>query len=311
MVAKTEHLSASDLTGRLARSDSLSPEEAERLQRLSPTVQYIYHESFGSPSDAPWLADEAPPGALPAWTYTPDSEEGGATPGKAFRLSAEEEVRSFLRFNYGKYRLAGLLALPPSRRMAEHAREVLMWHQRAMEARAVLVRANLALVLSMTRRYGPKDVEFADLVADGNLVLLRCVENFDVSRGFKFSTYVCRGLLKSFHRMAAKARRYRQHFPVEYDPDVEQGDGGGRREDDRHSDAITAVREVLADNRAGLKEMERTVVLERFGITTAGRRRTLADVGRTVGLSIERVRQIQHQALAKLRAALERDRIPA
>ncbi len=64
-------------------------------------------------------------------------------------------------------------------------------------------------------------------------------------------------------------------------------------------------------NRARLSEVERTIVLERFAITTRGKGRTLAEVGKIVGLTNERVRQIQNLALDKIREAMNEDYLVA
>jgi RNA polymerase primary sigma factor len=58
------------------------------------------------------------------------------------------------------------------------------------------------------------------------------VEKFDCSRGFKFSTYSCRAILKSFSRVAMRASRYRGKFPAEFDPAMERSDFIDRQRDD-------------------------------------------------------------------------------
>ena len=59
-------------------------------------------------------------------------------------------------------------------------------------------------------------------------------EHFDVSRGFKFSTYACRAVLACFHRLGAKERRYRQHVPVQFEPQMQQDDYDQRRHAEQH-----------------------------------------------------------------------------
>ena len=137
------------------------------------------------------------------------------------------------------------------------------------------------------------------------MALLRSVEKFDVSRGFKFSTYACRAILKSFNRLATKTGTYRRRFPREYDPELERSDWDVRKHEIQRDDSIDAVREILARNQARLSDVERTVVMERFAIMTRGKGKTLAEVGEIVGLTNERVRQIQNIALAKIREALD------
>jgi RNA polymerase primary sigma factor len=143
------------------------------------------------------------------------------------------------------------------------------------------------------------------------MALLRSVEKFDASRGFKFSTYACRAIFKSFNRLASKTGRYRQRFPTEYDPQLERSDYDVKRHEMQRDASVEALRDVLLGDRASLTDVERTVVIERFAISGQGKRRTLAEVGRMVGLTNERVRQIQNHALGKIRAALVEEGVAA
>jgi RNA polymerase sigma factor (sigma-70 family) len=294
-------------------ADGLSGEEAALYRSIPCDVQYVAHESFDTPaSHDGLLAEDDICGHPPTWRYRLDVPDNSpAAHGKVFRLSRDEERKLFLQYNYARYRLANLQTTPPADRTTDQIRDMLLWYRRALHLRAVLARANLALVLTMVKRFATGHVELCELVSEGNLVLLRCLESFDVSRGFKFSTYACRAIAKGFSRLTAKAGRYRKHFPVEFDPELERSDYADRRQHSQRSSYLEALREVLADNRAGLGDLERTIVLERFGITSSGKRKTLAEVARIVGLCAERVRQIQRLALQKLRRALEDECVPA
>ncbi len=79
----------------------------------------------------------------------------------------------------------------------------------------------------------------------------------------------------------------------------------------QRDDSVDALRDILVRNLAKLTEVERTVVMERFAIGSGGKGRTLAEVGLIVGLTNERVRQIQNLALEKIRTALEEDYLAA
>ena len=183
---------------------------------------------------------------------------------------------------------------------------MVLWYQRVQGARSDLVRANMALVVSMAKRAKIPNVEFSELVSEGNMALLRAVEKFDVARGFKFSTYGCRAILKSFNRLAGKTGRYRRRFPTEFDPSLERSDYDVMKHEIQHEDALDSLGEILSQNRANLTETERTIVMERFAIGSGEKRgRTLSQVGKMVGLTNERVRQIQKLAIAKLRDTLD------
>jgi RNA polymerase primary sigma factor len=291
----------------------LSPQQRSVYRRIPAKVPYVYHPSFPSPRvGAELYGDDAEPIDVPAWTNFPEVPEDAPAPQAARAvLRADQEAMLFLRYNFARFRLARLLAAQRRRPTAARAVQMILWHSRAAEAHAALVRANMALVLAMAKRTRIPRVDFTELVSEGNMALLRTVDKFDVSRGFKFSTYACRAILKCFNRLATNVNRYRRHFPVEFDPELERSDYDLHRHQVQRDDAVDALREILARNRAALNDVERTVVLERFAIGTGGKGRTLSEIGRLVGITNERVRQIQSTALAKIRAVLDEDFLAA
>jgi RNA polymerase sigma factor (sigma-70 family) len=265
------------------------------------------HESFPLPeTEEKLFGPDSPKIEVPPWTHFPDAVEDVSLE-RRMTLRSQEEVTLFLRYNYARYRLGQLIDAQRRRPTVPRARDMILWYGRVMDCRAALVRANMALVLAMAKRTRIPNVEFSDLVSEGNMALLRAVGKFDVSRGFKFSTYACRAVLKSFSRLATKTGRYRKHFPVEFDPELERSDYDLRRHEMQREDSVGAVRDILARNRARLTDVERAIVIERFAIASRGKGRTLAEVGRLVGLTNERVRQIQNHALNKIRAALDEE----
>ena len=282
--------------------------DAERsLYRRIPTgMSYVAHPSFARlEAEEELFGESARSVAVPEWTHFVEAPEDlSLMRTKRPALKADEERYLFRRYNYARYRLAGLIEAQLRRRSLVRARRMLAWFSRAMAARAELVRANMPLVLAMVRRTRIPNVDFGEVVSEGNMALLRSVEKFDVSRGFKFSTYACRAILKSFNRLATKTGRYRQRFPTEFDPDLERSDYDVNRHEVQRRDSIDAVREVLAGRDARLSDVERTVLIERFAIGSQGKGKTLAEVGRMVGLTSERVRQIQKLALEKVREVL-------
>ena len=282
-----------------------------QLYRCIPSdVQYVPHESFASWETEERLFGEGVRVDVPKWRHYDQLAEGVSAPppGKR-RLTVQEETVLFLRYNYARYRLSLLARAQQRRHRDERAGEMVHWFRRAQDTRADLVEANLGLVLAMAKRLRGSDIEYWDLVSEGNLALLRSVEKFDVSRGCKFSTYACRAILKSFGRLASKRARHRQRFPTEFDPSLEKSDYDVRKHEMQAEDILEDLRDVLARNRAGLTGVELRIIWERFSLREGGRKRTLAEVGRRVGLSSERVRQIQSLALGKIRAALEESRL--
>ena len=292
-------------TGRAFLSD-LSEEERRLFERIPAVVDYMDHASFGkSVTEDALFGENVAAIEVPGWCDFPDAPEESTLPrAKRRNLNAEDEASLFLRFNYAKYRLSGLVSPRPRRLSARKVGQMVLWYRRAMKARANLVRANMALVIAMAKRTRIPNVDFGELISEGNMAMLRSVEKFDVSRGFKFSTYACRSILKSFNRLATKTGRYRQRFPVEFDPDMETGDYDSIRHDEQWDDSVDSVREVVMENRANLSELERRIVVERFAIISREKGLTLAEVGKIVGLTNERVRQIQKLAIGKIRDVL-------
>jgi RNA polymerase primary sigma factor len=287
--------------------DGLSSRQRQRYDLIGQEVDYMDDPSFAAPATEEALFGQDWAGVdVPMWTHFPEvPEDVVSSRGARVALRPKEEAGLFLRYNYARYRLALLVTAQKRRKSLTRARNMILWYNRAQQARADLVGANLALVLAMAKRTRIPNVEFSELVSEGNMALLRSVEKFDVSRGFKFSTYACRAILKSFNRLATKTGRYRQHFPTEYDPDLERSDYDVRKHDIQREDSVDALREILDRNRARLSDVEETIVRNRFAVGVAGKRRTLAEVGKMVGLTNERVRQIQNKALSKIRAAID------
>jgi len=293
--------------------EGLDQEEQNIYRRIPEKMSFVSGEDFADPkSEERYFGSETQEIEVSAWTHFPEvADDVEHHSVRRPRLKGDQEATLFLRYNYARYRLAKLLASQRRRKTLSRAREMIAWYLRAQDAQGKLVRANMALVLAMAKRTRIPNIEFAELVSEGNMALLRSIEKFDVARGFKLSTYACRAILKSFNRLASSTGRYRQRFPVEFDPDLERSDFETQRHEMQRDDSVDALRDILVRNRAKLTEVERTVVMERFSIGSGGKGRTLAEVGQIVGLTNERVRQIQNLALEKIRVALEEDYLAA
>ncbi|MBL4590732.1 MAG: sigma-70 family RNA polymerase sigma factor [Phycisphaerales bacterium] len=226
-------------------------------------------------------------------------------------LTGAEERVLFHQFNYSRYRVRELQraawARPDKKPTAEQAERLLYWHRKAERIREQIAETNLALVLAMAKRTRMSEVDFADLVSEGNMALLRAVDKFDAGRGFKFSTYACRAILKAFSRQGMKLSKYRQRFPTDFDPKLEKSNYLETKRADFEKDTAGEVRQIVVANRADLTAVERTVLEHRFGLETGGMEKpmTLEQVGQIIGVTKERVRQIQNKAMEKIRVELE------
>jgi RNA polymerase sigma factor (sigma-70 family) len=196
---------------------------------------------------------------------------------------------------------------------AAAARELLRWHRVAQRLREQIAETNLALVLAMAKRVRIGENEFGDLVSEGNMALMRAVDKFDCGRGFKFSTYACRAILKAFSRHGIKLAKHKQRFPTEFDPELERSNHAEERREAARRESAAELRFIDESNRAELNDIEREVIEQRFGLDRPfiDRQPTLEQVGRAMGVTKERVRQIQNRALEKIRLAIEGEKHPA
>lgn len=281
-------------------------EQAEQL--LVESYDYMDSPQFHRRNiEKELFADPDPQLPITSW-YQPTREDSVEGVGKVPQLmNAAEERLMFLRFNYAKVKLTQLQRQIKREGLTKDSAEAFVdWHRRAEHFREYLVRTNLALVLAMAKRTRLGDVDFAEIVSEGNMALMRAVDKFSVDRGFKFSTYACRAILKAFSRTAMKASRYRQRFPVEFEPDLEKSDWQDKRRDQVEEDCIDELRAIVDRNLADLSSVEQTVIRRRFNWEQRDDAPlTLEEVGQIIGVTKERVRQIQNKALAKIRTVME------
>ena len=296
----------------------LGEEDATLLLRtISEPVEYVEHPTFRNPG-----AEEALFGReagtfhanvmhiTPITAFTGYSDLDDLVHVRVTTLTTPQEQRLFQQFNFARCSVYRILKENNGRKLpADDMRDLVLWFRIANAARAQIVQANLPLVLAMTKRTKLTGVDFSDLVSEGNLALLRSVDKFDCSRGFKFSTYACRAILKAFSRVAIRSSRYRSRFPTEFDPALEKSDFIERKRQEVEESCVDQLRSVIMENLAHLSEVEKTVIQARFALGAAeveqARPMTLEQVGEIIGLTKERVRQIQNKALAKLRQTLE------
>jgi RNA polymerase primary sigma factor len=132
--------------------------------------------------------------------------------GKVALLNAEEEVELAKRIE------AGLFATERMRRLAEAGEKLTVAQRRDLSwvsrdggrAKNHLLEANLRLVVSLAKRYTGRGMAFLDLIQEGNLGLIRAVEKFDYTKGYKFSTYATWWIRQAITRaMADQARTIR------------------------------------------------------------------------------------------------------
>jgi RNA polymerase sigma factor (sigma-70 family) len=179
------------------------------------------------------------------------------------------------------------------------------WAKRWEDIRAYIVEQNLGLVYSMIQRIGRRQLDEDDLLSEAMLALTRAVDRFDPWRGYRFSTYACNVIARAIMRRGKQESRYRQLFPVQHDTSYEPSSGLP----DLHAELyVERLQHVLDRNLGELTGLETTILTHRFP-HGQGSRLTFREIGDAIGLSKERVRQIQNVALDKLREVLDADPI--
>jgi RNA polymerase sigma factor (sigma-70 family) len=177
------------------------------------------------------------------------------------------------------------------------------WVHRWNTIREYIVERNLGLVYSTIRRFRNNKVDEDDLLSDAMLALSRAIDRYDPWKGFRFSTYACNVILRAIMRRRRIESRYRQVFPVQYEAPCEWPEKDDLFQQELY---VERLKKVMARNLGSLTERESEILTQRFsnGQKPPPSFQQIAD---TVGLSKERVRQIQNSALHKLRRALNND----
>lgn len=130
--------------------------------------------------------------------------------GKVALLNAAEEVELAMRIEAGLFAEEKLSSMSKDEIRSTLGRELSWVAKDGQRAKSHLLGANLRLVVSLAKRYTGRGMQFLDLIQEGNLGLIRAVEKFDYTKGFKFSTYATWWIRQAITRaMADQARTIR------------------------------------------------------------------------------------------------------
>ncbi|WP_242909854.1 RNA polymerase sigma factor [Actinomadura terrae] len=275
--------------------------------------------------------------------------------GRRQLLTAEQEVDLAKRIEAGLYAEHKL----ETEELSPRARADLEWVAAdGRRAKAHMLEANLRLVVSVAKKYSDRGLSLLDVVQEGNLGLIRAVEKFDYSKGYKFSTYAMWWIRQAIQRgFADSARTIRlpvhvlemlsklsrverdmhqrlgreptpEELAVELDKSPEQirellrtsrqpisldstiGEDGETRIGDLIEDTDSPEAAELVDRQLMADQLRRTldilspreakIMAMRFGLYD-GTPRTLDEIGKALGLTRERIRQLEKESLSKLR----------
>ncbi len=259
--------------------------------------EYVYHASFASPSACKELYHSQNRSEHREFTWSTDSAPTSASRNAP---TQEEEKNLFLKYNYARW----MLHKAQERKGAAGRKAQELWKNRVLAAREEIVQANMALVLAMVRRVRFPNVELDELVSEGSMALLRSIDKFDISRGFRFSTYSCRAILQSFTRLIQKEAQHKRRFPVQFEAELETVNQAYNPETPG-PDNRELVRTILTRNLADLTPLEQSIVKQRFAIDSPPERRKMKTIASEQGYTTRKVRQIMRRAFRKIRLAME------
>ena len=224
-------------------------------------------------------------------------------------LTREQEQYLFRKFNFLKCRASQLREkLDPMKSRASEMDEIERLYDEAVMVKNRIVRSNLRLVVSIAKRHVNSSDDFFQLVSDGNMSLIRAVEKFDYSRGNKFSTYASWAIMKNFARTIPDEFKQKDRFrPTSEELFMARED---QRSDRYMLESAQSRREMQINSiLESLDEREQKIIISRFGLDYSQEPQTLKEVGAELGVTKERIRQIEARALNKLRAAAKDERI--
>ena len=218
-------------------------------------------------------------------------------------LNREQEYHLFRKMNYLKHVATKLRSdLDTKAPLVALMDQIEKLYEQSVAVKNKIVQANLRLVVSIAKKHVDPNDDFFGLISDGNMSLIRASEKFDYARGNKFSTYASWAIMKNFARTIPDEFKHRDRFRTSSE-DIFTGHED-KRADNFSAEIDQAARtDQIQKILHTLDQREQQIIVRRFGLDHRFEPLTLKQVGEEMGVTKERIRQLESRALDKLRAA--------
>jgi RNA polymerase sigma factor (sigma-70 family) len=224
-------------------------------------------------------------------------------------LTRELEAYYFRKMNYLKFKAAKARGrLDKTRPRTKELDEIEQLLDKSVEIKNFLIRSNLRLVVSIAKRHIKPTSNFFEMVSDGNMSLIRAIEKFDYTKGNKFSTYATWAIMKNFARSIPAEHSLLERFRTGKDEIFQHSTE--TRGDQFHEELVNQRQHQMIMGILGqLDDREKDIIMFRYGLSQGVEPQTLEQVGNRLGVTKERIRQLEARALRKLRKIAQDDKL--
>lgn len=240
---------------------------------------------------------------------------------KSITFAGKQEYTAFLQFNYARFCVNKKQKLNRKLSLREK-KDILYWNNEQIRLKHSIAMANIGLVFNLAKKISAKftDIDNFEISSCSMVPLLRCIDKFDISRGFKFSTYCWNAILKEVGRAIAKHNKYNSFHKSFVSIDAyekndiydENYSVMSQTENKTRELEISELRKILFKCMEVLNDDEKLIIQERYPMCVYQEKGTLEYIGKTLDVSKERVRQKQNTALEKLyNEIMDRKLIPS
>lgn len=297
--ATVNSIGSSKLHGRRPAADTAHSHIDKLLCR---EIDFIPSEEFDA-TDTVWK-EELVDAVLGGTAVTPQALVG--LPPHLRRLCEEElltheqETTLFRAMNFLKFKASLLRSesngdCPDASAIAE----IQSLLAKAQAIRDHIIKANMRLVMSIVKKFVTSQHSFDDMLSEGVFTLMQAVEKFDYSRGFRFSTYAYRSIARTAYRTVSAARK--EAALITRDAEEWAFEQVDDRSTSPESEKVwSKLRETTASMLDRLDRRERFIVRSRYALGSHRKVRTFQFLADKLGVSKERVRQLEQRALGKL-----------